>query len=179
MTGALVVVPYDPEWPARFAAIAAELAELLDEVPHLGIEHVGSTSVPGLAAKPRLDIDVVVERGNLASACDALAAGGYEPLGEMGVTDRWAFRAPADGVDRNTYVVVAGSLALRDHLGLRDTLRARPDLRDEYAAVKTALAGRTDDIDEYVAGKTAVILEVLRVAGIPEDELAELERINT
>lgn len=178
MTGGIVVVPYDPSWPAHFEALRDHLATLLVEVPVRSIEHVGSTSVPGLAAKPVLDVDVVVERTHVEAAGAALAADGYEPLGELGVTDRWAFRAPAGAVRQNTYVVVDGSLALRDHRALRDTLRGDPCLRDEYAAVKLALAERTDDIDVYVDGKTDVILKVLRLAGLPEHELAELERIN-
>jgi len=178
MTGALVVVPYDPEWPARFEAIASALRAALGDVPTLSIEHVGSTAVPGLAAKPVIDVDIVVERSQVQAASAALVAAGYTPLGDMGIVDRWAFRARSDAPRQNTYVVVDGSLCLRDHLGLRDTLRARPDLRDEYGAVKLALAARTDDIDVYIDGKTDVILKALRLAGIDDDELAELERIN-
>jgi len=178
MTGALVVVPYDLAWPARFEVIAATLRTALAGVPTLAIEHVGSTSVPGLAAKPVIDVDIVVERSHVDAASAALVVAGYFPLGDMGIVDRWAFRPPADAPRQNTYVVVDGCLCLRDHLGLRDTLRAHPALRDEYGAVKLALAARTDDMDVYIDGKTDVILKVLRLAGISDDELAELERIN-
>jgi GrpB-like predicted nucleotidyltransferase (UPF0157 family) len=178
MTGALIVVPYDPEWPATFEAIRGHLQQVLHGVEVLDIEHVGSTSVPGLAAKPIIDIDIVVDRAHVDAASRALEAAGYEPLGEMGIVDRWAFRPPAEAPRQNTYVVVEGSLCVRDHRALRDTLRADDALRDEYSAVKIALADTTDDIDVYIDGKTDVILKVLRLAGIAQDELEELERIN-
>ena len=180
MAGALIVVPYDPQWPATFDAISAHLQELLHtaQVKVLSIEHVGSTSVPGLAAKPIIDIDIVVERAWVDAASRALEADGYTPLGEMGIVDRWAFRPPDGAPRQNTYVVVEGSLCIRDHRALRDTLRTNAELRDEYSAVKLALAERTDDIDVYIDGKTDVILKVLSIAGIAQDELDELERIN-
>jgi GrpB-like predicted nucleotidyltransferase (UPF0157 family) len=178
MTGALIVVPYDPEWATSFERLCTYLAELLTGVDVLSIEHVGSTSVPGLAAKPVIDVDIVVERPNVDAAARALEGAGYTPLGEMGIVDRWAFGAPDGAPRHNTYVTVEGCLCVRDHRALRDTLRANPELRDEYSAVKVALAERTDDIDVYVDGKTDVILKVLRAAGIEQDELDELERIN-
>jgi GrpB-like predicted nucleotidyltransferase (UPF0157 family) len=180
MTGSLVVVPYDPAWPERFEAVREQLAAALARaaVPVLSIEHVGSTSVPGLAAKPVIDIDIVVDRSRVEAASTVVESLGYGALGEMGITDRWAFRPPEGAVRQNTYVVVDGSLCVRDHRALRDTLRARPDLRDRYGAVKTAMAAVTDDLDVYVDGKTDIVLEILRVAGIAEGELAELERIN-
>jgi GrpB-like predicted nucleotidyltransferase (UPF0157 family) len=178
MTGALIVVSYDPEWPAIFDGIRAQLLEQLAHVELLGIEHVGSTSVPGLAAKPIIDIDIVVERDQVDAATRALEAAGYTPLGDMGIVDRWAFRAPEGAPRQNTYVTVEGCLCVRDHRALRDTLRANPVLRDEYSDVKLALAERTDDIDVYVDGKTDIIVKVLRLAGIAQDELDELERIN-
>jgi GrpB-like predicted nucleotidyltransferase (UPF0157 family) len=178
MTGTLIVVPYDPEWSATFERLRAYLAELLADVDVLSIEHVGSTSVPGLAAKPIIDVDIVVKRPQVEAAARALESAGYTPLGEMGIVDRWAFRAPSTAPRQNTYVTVEGCLCLRDHRALRDTLRANPVLRDEYSAVKLALAERTDNIDVYVDGKTDVILKVLRLAGIAQDELDELERIN-
>ena len=178
MTGQLVVVPYDPQWPRRFEEIAASLRDALGALPVVAIEHVGSTSVPDLAAKPVIDVDVVVTRDIVRAAVAAIASAGYEPLGEMGVPDRFAFRSPVGAPRQNIYVTVVGSLALRNHLGLRDTLRACPDLRDEYGAVKLALAARTDDIDVYVDGKTDIVLRILQKVGLAQHELDELEGVN-
>ena len=132
MTGRIVVVPYDPEWPAHFATIEATLRAALSDVPVVAIEHVGSTSVPGLAAKPIIDVDVVVEAPHIAPAIAALQAVGYEHKGELGVAHRHAFETPPGHLRQNTYVVLAGSLGLRNHLAVRDTLRVRPDLAAEY-----------------------------------------------
>ena len=158
--------------------IAASLRDALGALPVVAIEHVGSTSVPDLAAKPVIDVDVVVTRDIVRAAVAAIASAGYEPLGEMGVPDRFAFRSPVGAPRQNIYVTVVGSLALRNHLGLRDTLRACPDLRDEYGAVKLALAARTDDIDVYVDGKTDIVLRILQKVGLAQHELDELEGVN-
>ena len=174
----MIVVPYDPEWPARFASIETVLKEALIDVPVLAIEHVGSTSVPGLAAKPVIDIDVVARRDTVPAAIAALEAIGYRHIGDLDVPDREAFRAPTGAPRQNTYVTVEGCLSLRNHLGVRDVLRVRPDLRDEYGAVKLALADQTDDVDVYVDGKTDLVLKILSEVGLQPHEMRELERIN-
>lgn len=178
MSGELIVVPYDPAWPTRFESIEAVLQRALVGVPVLAIEHVGSTSVTGLAAKPIIDIDIVVHRDIVPAAIAALEAIGYRHIGDLGVPDREALRAPMGAPRQNTYVTVEGCLSLRNHLGVRDVLRARPDLRDEYGAVKLALANHTDDIDVYIDGKTDVVLKILSEVGFPAHEMSELERIN-
>ena len=178
MTNPIVVVDYDHQWPAAFATIRTTLEKALAPVPVIGIEHVGSTSVPGLAAKPIIDIDVIVDRAHVDDAAAALAASGYAPLGDMGVPDRFAFKAPPDAIRQNTYVTVVGCLALRNHLGLRDVLRGDPELRDEYSAVKRQLAAATDDIDVYVDGKSDVVRRVLARAGLVVAELDEIEAGN-
>lgn len=178
MSGELIVVPYDPEWPARFESIETALQRALVGVPVLAIEHVGSTSVPGLAAKPVIDIDIVVRGDTVPAAVAALEAIGYRHIGDLGVPDREAFRAPSLAPRQNIYVTVEGCLSLRNHLGVRDILRARPDLRDEYGAVKLALANQTDDIEVYLDGKTDIVLKILSELGLPPHEIRELERIN-
>jgi GrpB-like predicted nucleotidyltransferase (UPF0157 family) len=144
----------------------------------VGIEHVGSTSVPGLAAKPIIDVDIVVPEAAVDAAISALAAIGYEPLGEMGIPRRWVCRAPDGEIRTNTYVVVDGSLSLRNHLAVRNVLRDDEALRAEYAEVKKRLARQVDDIDEYVEAKSAVLQRILEQAGITDDERAQIEEIN-
>ena len=137
------VVAYDPRWPHQFPRSATICSAALDGVRCIAIEHVGSTSVPGLAAKPRLDIDVVVAADAVRAARAALEAAGYARLGDLGIPDRYAFSAPDDAPPRNVYVVVDGCLALRNHLAVRDVLRRDAALRDEYARHKLELAGAT------------------------------------
>ncbi|NYD43144.1 GrpB family protein [Nocardioides panaciterrulae] len=176
---AIEVVPYSPEWPRWFAHVARDLEPALRGVPGAAVEHVGSTSVPGLAAKPVIDVDVVVARRQVPAAVAALEGAGYAHRGDLGVTDREAFHAPDDQPRRNIYVCVAGTLHLRNHLAVREVLRARADLREEYAAVKLALAADPDmDIDTYLAGKSTVLQRVLAVADLTAEERLQIRRLN-
>ena len=143
------------------------------------VEHVGSTSVPGLAAKPVLDIDVVVNGDEVVAAIAVLETIGYTHRGDLGVADREAFQAPDDGLRRNVYVCLRGALSVRNHLAVRDVLRQRADLRHEYGAVKVALAADGDiDIDTYVARKSEVLQKVLAVADLTTDERLQILRVN-
>jgi GrpB-like predicted nucleotidyltransferase (UPF0157 family) len=170
------VVEYDPAWPARFERLRREYAEALTAggVPVVAIEHVGSTSVPGLAAKPVIDCDIVVAEQDVAAASQTLTGLGFKPVGELGVPLRWAFSEPARLARTNTYVVVAGALSLRNHLAVRDTLRAHPDLREQYAAVKRRVGATAATIDEYSRGKNAIVLQILAAAGLTEADRAAI-----
>lgn len=173
------VVPYSPEWPVLFDQVAADLRAALAGVPSADVEHVGSTSVPGLAAKPVLDVDVLVDADDVEAAVAALEAVGYVHRGDLGVSGREAFTAPDDQPRRHVYVCLRGTLNVRNHLAVRDVLRARPDLRDEYAAVKLALADDPEmDIDTYIAGKSAVLQKVLAVSDLTDDERRQILRLN-
>jgi GrpB-like predicted nucleotidyltransferase (UPF0157 family) len=175
---AIQVVQYDPDWPMRFLAIRAAIDAALELVPVVAIEHVGSTSVPGLAAKPVIDVDVIVTRPNLMPAIGALERIGYRHRGDLGIPDRHALAAPDDGTRRNVYVVVDGLLAVRNHLAVRDSLRSSRSLRDRYAALKCGLASETDDIDVYISGKIRFLLDILGDAGFTDDELAAIREAN-
>ncbi|EOA87911.1 uncharacterized protein SETTUDRAFT_168715 [Exserohilum turcica Et28A] len=175
-----VVEQYNPEWPKQFEKIKPELESYLRDVEYLSIEHVGSTSVPGLAAKPIIDIDVIVTRDNLQSAIDAFITNGkFDYLGELGVVDRHAFKIPNESVRHNIYVCVDGAVQTRNHLGLRDTLRTNTELRDEYALVKLELAANTTNIIDYLVAKGNVIQKILLTSGaFTKDELAAIARAN-
>ena len=175
----IVVVDWSPEWAAQFEAVALVLRDALSGIDSARVEHVGSTSVPGLAAKPILDIDVVVDAADVTAAVTALESVGYVHRGDLGVTGREAFFAPGEP-RRHVYVCTAGTTNVRNHLAVRDVLRARDDLRDAYAAVKLALAADPAmDIESYIAGKSAVLQQVLEVSGeFTDDELAAIERLN-
>lgn len=165
------VVAYREEWPEQFARVAGTLARALIGVRSARVEHVGSTAVPGLAAKPILDIDVIVDRSERQAAIVALEALRYVHRGDLGVAGREAFRAPDDEPRRHVYVCDAGSLNVRNHLAVRDVLRRRDDLRDEYAAVKLALAADPSmDMDTYLARKSDVLQRVLAESRLVSDE---------
>jgi GrpB-like predicted nucleotidyltransferase (UPF0157 family) len=175
----VVVVPYDPRWPEQFLAVRDDLASALAGVPVRSIEHVGSTAVPGLAAKPRLDIDVVIFAEHVDEAIHALEAVGYSWRGELGIPGRHAFHAPDREPPRSVYVVIDGSLALRNHIALRDLLRRDERLRDEYGAFKLELARRGyADGDEYAVDKSPLIQRILAAAGFTPSELAAIDAVN-
>lgn len=135
--------------------------------------------MPGLAAKPILDIDVVVDGEEMSVAIAAMEAMGYAHRGDLGVTDREAFTAPDDGLRRNVYVCRRGSLNVRNHLAVREVLRGRADLRDEYGAVKMELAADPGmDIDTYIARKSSVLQKVLAVSDLTDDERLQIHRLN-
>jgi GrpB-like predicted nucleotidyltransferase (UPF0157 family) len=171
------VAEYDPEWAERFERLRDEYATAMAAagVPVLAIEHVGSTSVPGLAAKPIIDVDIVVAEHDVEAASRVLTGLGFEPLGDLGVPLRWAFQPPERLGRTNTYVVIEGALSLRNHLALRDTLRADSGLRDEYAAVKRRLGATSGTGDEYTAGKNAIVLRILTAAGLAEADRSQIE----
>lgn len=174
------VVAYSAEWPSEFTRVEGSLRASLHGVPVSSIEHVGSTSVTGLAAKPILDIDIIVERPHVGAAIAALAKAGYVHRGDLGVTDREAFFAPDADPARHVYLCVGGTLHLRNHLAVRDVLRRDASLRERYAAVKNALAEDPDmDIDTYIARKSAVLQEVLAASDLTADEKAQIFALNT
>lgn len=159
------VVPYDATWPSLFEALRERIAGALGTLC-IGIEHVGSTSVPGLAAKPIIDIDVVISsRLQFPAVRDALHEVGYAHRGNLEIPGRESFLAPPNLHPHHLYVCSVDAPGLHDHLVLRDMLRLRPDLRDRYAATKREMARlHPHDIDAYLDGKTAIIEEVMRLA---------------
>lgn len=177
---AVTVVPYSVEWPATFERLAVELRSALAGVPIEAIEHVGSTSVPGLAAKPVIDVDVIVRREIMPDAIRALEAAGYTHRGNLGLADREAFLTPDDGLLRHVYLCVEGTLQVRAHLAVRDALRADAGLRKRYAAVKAHLAADPAmTIDRYIAGKSDVLQEVLAASSLTDEEKRLLYAANT
>jgi GrpB-like predicted nucleotidyltransferase (UPF0157 family) len=172
----ITVVEYDPAWPRRFQALRDEYAGAMAAagVPVTAFEHVGSTSVPGLAAKPVIDLDIVVLEADVAAASGVLVSLGFAPLGELGIPLRWAFKEPARLAGTNTYVIVDGCLSLRNHLAVRDLLRADAALRAEYAAVKREAGASSANIDEYGQAKSPTVQKILAAAGLTEAELTSI-----
>jgi GrpB-like predicted nucleotidyltransferase (UPF0157 family) len=133
----------------------------------LAVEHVGSTAVPGLPAKPIVDLDAVIPApADLPAAVARLAARGYVHEGDLGIPGREAFRPPPDLPRHHLYVVAAGAAELRRHLLFRDHLRAHPDAARAYADLKRAAASRAgDDRAAYTRAKDEFVAAILREAG--------------
>jgi GrpB-like predicted nucleotidyltransferase (UPF0157 family) len=161
------VVPYDPSWPAAFEAEAARLTGILgDEL--VVIHHIGSTAVPGLAAKPVIDMMPLVrdiERVDLYNA--AMIEAGYQPWGEYGIPGRRFFtRGGDEHRTHNIHVFQVDGAEVARHLDLRDYLRTHPAEAQRYAELKAALAAQfPQDIEGYMDGKDAFVKAMERRAG--------------
>ena len=160
------VVPYDPSWPSRYRQEAALLREALGDCL-VEIHHIGSTSVPGLWAKPIIDILPVVtaveEADRRRAALETL---GYEYLGEFGIPGRRYLRK---GGDHRTHQVHLFGRESRDeirrHLAVPAYLRCHPDAARDYAQLKRRLARRFPrDMDGYCDGKDAFVKALERAA---------------
>lgn len=150
------IVEYDPAWPGRYEAEAARIREALGPVG-VRIEHVGSTAVPGLAAKPVIDVQLsVVELEPMEPYAGPLASIGYDYRSDDEPEHRFFALTAHSGERRvNLHVCRANSEWERRHLAFRDALRADPDLRARYEAEKRRVAAiHPDDSLAYADAKT-------------------------
>jgi GrpB-like predicted nucleotidyltransferase (UPF0157 family) len=164
----IVIAPYDPAWPGRFAAEAVRIHKVFGELA-LRIEHVGSTSVPGLAAKPVVDIQVSVPSLDRRDFYRTLLTElGYThfPLGTFDLVYPF-FKRPASWPStHHVHLCVAGSEHERDHLVFRDYLRGNPSIAAEYLSLKRKLASVHDGLtlesqERYSLSKTEFVRSVL------------------
>ena len=138
-------------------------------VPFVSIEHVGSTSVPGLAAKPVIDVDVVVGPSEVDAASSVLVSLGLSLVASSESRNAGHFGSLTGSPDQHV-CDRRWLLALRNHLAVRDTLRADADLRTEYGDVKKRVAAMATDIYEYGAGKNATVQHILARSGLSDEE---------
>ena len=174
----ITIAEYNPSWPMWFEEVkACLLEELPQESGIVKVEHIGSTAVPGLAAKPIIDIHVVIaEDSQLGRMIGQLARLGYSYEGDRGAMGQEAFRRRGpdvplrdpkrDWAPHHLYASVEGSRELDRHLALRDHLREEEPDREAYAALKRDLASREDmDLEAYTAGKSEFIEGILGKEG--------------
>lgn len=168
------LVPYDPRWPASFEAARGDLAAVVPEA--LSIEHVGSTSVPGLASKPTIDVLLVVE--DLAVVLDRIAeltAIGFEHRPGSFAPERCHLffrRTVGDERTHHLHVLPASSPEPDDYRLFRDFLRANPDAAARYETAKLDLATRfAQDRTSYVEAKEPIVEELLITARAWSDEM--------
>jgi len=175
----ITVVDYDPTWPTAFEAVRARVWPVVSDIA-IAVEHVGSTSVPGLPAKPIIDISVVVPTGAaVVVAIERLSTLGYQHLGNLGIEGREAFASPNMPPRHHLYVCPSDSLALKNHLIVREHLRAHVEAATAYGALKRHLAEQfSEDIDSYTEGKSDTLLGILRTAGLSTTDIETIERIN-
>ena len=162
----VVVHSYEKTWADDFEAIRDELNTVLKDLV-LRIEHVGSTSVEGLSAKPIIDIDVVIEnRERLPEVIAALQKLGYSHEGDQGIPGREAFKYEGKEHLRkhHLYVCAQDSEELRRHIAFRDYLRSHPDAVAEYSRIKEEGAELYPwDIDKYIEHKSPFIESIYKI----------------
>lgn len=161
----VIIQDYDPLWPQLFERLRLRLAGVLEGVAG-AIEHVGSTSVPGLAAKPIIDIDVLLmSSSDLPRAIARLASIGYVHRGDLGITGREAFRAPLEEAPHHLYVCPPGNTAYMEHISFRDYLRSHQNDAEAYAELKRNIAGKfKNDREAYNGAKSEFVRRILRRA---------------
>ena len=158
----ITVVNYDPEWPSNYARERGCIAEILKD-NCISIYHIGSTSVPGLPAKPVIDIMAVVRSlEEVDRAAEKFSAIGYESLGEFGIAGRRYLRKGGDERTHQIHIFQADDWNnIGRNLAFRDYMRDHEKERDEYAKIKKDLAQEFPyDIDGYCDGKESFVREM-------------------
>ena len=179
----IVVEDYNPEWAEEFQILKGIYQDKLGDLA-VDIQHVGSTSVPGLAAKPVLDIDIIIDdQEKLQPVIEKLAELGYSHLGNLGIEGREAFKRTGTSVEcnfsHNLYVCILGAASLENHLRFRDYLLVDPYAVEEYGRLKKELATKfPNDIDSYVDGKTEFITKVLALVGMDRKSIEDIDKAN-
>ncbi len=168
-THKVVVLPYDRAWKTAFKAIKLEIEAALGDLS-LGIEHVGSTAVEGLSAKPCIDIDVIIEDYTVFDqVVQKLATIGYIHEGDLGIRHREAFRYTEKPhlMKHHLYVCPRYSRELHRHITFRDFLRRNPQAAKYYGQVKKEAARRyPDDIEKYMHYKSACVGQLYEQCGL-------------
>jgi len=165
----VVIAPYSEEWPAQFAVVREELVLAFASQP-VAVEHVGSTSVPGLAAKPIIDVLLgAASLGTVEAAIPSLARFGYEyvPKYEVELPLRRYFVKAASALSLrvNLHCAVQDSIFWAEHIAFRDALRSSPILLSQYQEQKLELAVKfVEDRPAYTAAKAPFIQTALSSA---------------
>ncbi len=184
------ILDYDPNWALEFERLKVVFeAHLKDEF--ISIEHIGSTSIIGLAAKPIIDMDIVIpdKEGQLQIIIKKLGELGYMHKGDMGITGREVFKpirlnAPFDDSHppkfvHHLYVCPEGSMGLRNHLAIRDYLLANPDSVKAYGKLKKQLADlHGNDRMAYMTAKTEFLVNILHKQGFDPKETNQIDQEN-
>lgn len=164
----IVIADYDPAWAGQFAEIAGLIRAAFASGPLIAVEHIGSTAVMGLAAKPIIDIDVVVpSRSDVPNAVARLATLCYTHQGDLGISGREAFERPPRSTPHHLYLCVCGNTEYCRHVTFRDYLRDHCDEAKRYEASKRDLAAQfPHDRTAYSAGKSEFVEAALQKANV-------------
>lgn len=164
-----IVRPYDARWPSLFELEACTLRRVLGEAL-LALHHVGSTAIPGLVAKPTIDILAEARcLDDIDNNTNAMTSRGYEARGAYGIEGRRYFSKAAgdpSGVGFHVHVFVRGSPYVDRHIRFRDYLIAMPEAANEYATLKLSLCDANGVlVSDYTERKAPFIERILGLAG--------------
>ena len=182
--------PYDPIWHQEFLQLKEVLVNEIRDYT-VTIEHIGSTAIPGLIAKPILDVDIIIrDKHQLNRTSSTLEKLGYINKGDQGIAGRFAFRQSnnkipitptcKEWIQHHLYLCFSDSLALKNHLLFRDALLGNQELVTNYSNLKKKLVeepGMTRE--KYSVKKTTFILSVLENLGFKLDELDAIRQANS
>ena len=164
----VVVEKWNPKWKDEFERIVVSLGK--DIIYNsIKIEHVGSTSVEGLSAKPIIDLDIVIENDKFEIIKRLLNDKGYKHEGDLGIEGREAFSysGKEELMTHHLYVCPKDSKELFKHITFRDFLKNNPALASEYSKVKEQAAVLyPDDIDKYMEFKSEIIENIYKRCGL-------------
>jgi GrpB-like predicted nucleotidyltransferase (UPF0157 family) len=165
MTAPIIIEEYDPVWAQQFEALRSRIAPALGPLA-AAIEHVGSTAVAGLAAKPIIDIDVLLRgRDDLSAAIKKLYSLGYLHRGDLGIPGRESFRKPPQDFAHHLYLCLPQYREFDRHVAFRDYLRTHPDDVAAYARLKRQLAAKhRTNRDAYTQAKSEFVKLILQRA---------------
>jgi len=167
-TKRVVVEKWNPQWKYEYEKIVASLGK--DIIYNsIKIEHVGSTSVEGLSAKPIIDLDIVIENDKFEIIKRLLNDKGYKYEGDLGIEGREAFSysGKEELMTHHLYVCPKDSKELFKHITFRDFLKNNPTLASEYSKVKEQAAVLyPDDIDKYMEFKSEIIEKIYKRCGL-------------
>ena len=160
MNQIIEVVPYHPQWPEMFA-IEAELIKQALGPNCLSVHHIGSTSVPGLSAKPILDILPIVRDIQVVDhVTQAMQALGYTAKGEYGIAFRRFFQKGDPTRTHHVHIYQEDDPEIQRYLKFRDWMRSHPDDAEAYAQLKQELAYHSQDMSQYCNGKDAFVASI-------------------
>jgi GrpB-like predicted nucleotidyltransferase (UPF0157 family) len=184
-----LIEPHNPSWATKFKEIKNHLLEILLGLD-VDIQHVGSTAIPNLPAKPILDIDIIIhDKSLLTDISKRLEDFGYINNGEQGIKGRFAFKQDSENShkineikkwhEHHLYVCFSDCLALKNHLLFRDALLGNSKLVEQYATLKINLTNETGMTREkYTKRKTDFIISVLTKLGLDKYELNDIKNAN-
>ena len=162
----VIVTDYQYEWPGQFEKAAEEMERIFGE-ECIGIHHIGSTSIEGMAAKPIIDLLAVVrEIERVEEFNEKMEELGYEAKGENGLPGRRYFQRGGDQRTHHVHIYAQGSPEIERHLVFRNYLRENPQVAEEYGILKKKLANDFPyDIEKYIAGKEELVTRIEKQAG--------------